>query len=59
METKRKRVRIRSHQGPRDSYKERMGNGVDIGYEIKEGLDIYFENSSINEKKVILIGEIS
>ena len=34
-------------------------SGIIIGYEIKEGLDIYFKNKSIKEKEVILIGEIS
>jgi len=34
-------------------------SGIIIGYEIKEGLDIYFKNKSFKGKKVILIGEIS
>ena len=34
-------------------------SGIIIGYEIKEGLDIYFKNNSFKGEKVILIGEIS
>jgi len=34
-------------------------SGIIIGYEIKEGLDIYFRNKICNEKKVVLVGELS